>query len=55
MMNINTPNSGTNVRQVSPDPFETALDALRSLGVGFEVVGDFSGVEPGPDMFERAA
>lgn len=55
MMNTNTPKSPVIVGQVSPDPFETALDALRSVGVGFEVVGDFSGVEPGPHMFERAA
>lgn len=46
---------GTTLTDAALDPFEVALAALRSAGVGFEVVGEFDGIGIEPDSFERAA
>lgn len=55
MTNISNSLHENATHDASPDPFEAALDVLRSAGVGFDVVGDFRRIDTGYESFERAA
>lgn len=55
MTSSNNSNYATTVHDGFVDPFESAFDALRSAGVGFEIVDDFGGIETDSDSFEHAA
>lgn len=37
------------------DPFEVALAALGSVGIGFEVISEVDSIGTGPDRYEHAA